>query len=78
MEPKSRGPGRPPNRYKKTPPVVFAATPKLHAYLEDLKQEEGYGNDHGAVARTLVWRGIEDLIDKGVLDRRKGPWQEAK
>jgi hypothetical protein len=58
--------------------VEFAATPKLHAYLEDLVQEEGYGNDHGAVARNLVWRGIEDLIDKRVLDRRKGPWRRAK
>ncbi len=63
--------GRPKNRHK---PVIetITGTPKLRKYLEDLVLEEGYGNSRGVVARTLVWRGIEDLISKGILNRRKG------
>jgi hypothetical protein len=64
-------PGRPRNRYKSIP-IRITATPKLAAYLDDLIREEGYGNGRAEVARTLVWRGIEDLVDKRILDRRKG------
>jgi hypothetical protein len=52
--------------------VTVTSTPKLGLYLEDLKDEEGYGNSVAEVARTLVWRGIEELIKGGILDRRKG------
>jgi hypothetical protein len=50
--------------------VTITATPRLKVYLDDLVREEGYGNSTSEVARTLVWRGIEDLIHKGVIDRR--------
>jgi len=61
---------RPKNRL---PPakVVITGTPKLATYLRDLVVEEGYGNTPAEVARTLLWRGIEDLIHRGVLTRRK-------
>lgn len=52
--------------------VVITGTPKLAAYLRDLVLEEGYGSTPAEVARTLVWRGIEDLIARGVLTRRRG------
>lgn len=52
--------------------VTITGTPKLKRYLEDLVLEEGYGSTAPAVARTLVWRGIEELISRGVLDRRGG------
>ena len=53
--------------------VVITGTPKLGLYLADLVREEGYGATAAEVARTLVWRGIEELISRGVLSRRSGP-----
>lgn len=63
--------GRPKNR---TPSerITITGSPKLRQYLEDLVVEEGYGKTAPGVARTLIWRGIEELIAKGVLDRRRG------
>ena len=52
--------------------VVIRASPKLAAYLDDIKAEEGHGNSRPAIAESLIWRGIEDLISKGIIDRRKG------
>ncbi|MEA2624156.1 MAG: hypothetical protein QOD06_201 [Candidatus Binatota bacterium] len=63
---------RPPNPFKATK-VAITGTPKLLRYLEDLVSEEGYGNTPSEVARNLVWRGIEELISRGVLTRRRGP-----
>jgi hypothetical protein len=63
-------PGRPRNRHKSVP-VTITGTPKLAAYLDALVREEGYGTSRASVAGNLVWRGIEDLISKGVLDRRR-------
>lgn len=59
--------------------VVITGTPKLALYLADLVHEEGYGATAAEVARTLVWRGIEELISRGVLGRRTGRLEpEAK
>ncbi|MGH7818604.1 MAG: hypothetical protein ACREQ9_02430 [Candidatus Binatia bacterium] len=52
--------------------VVITGTPKMARYLADLVVEEGYGNTPAEVARTLVWRGIEELISRNVLGRRRG------
>ena len=64
-----------PRRKNPFPPakIAITGTPKLALYLSDLVAEEGYGATASEVARTLVWRGIEDLISRGVLTRRKGP-----
>ncbi len=51
--------------------ITITSTPKLASYLNDLVDEEGYGKTPSEVARTLVWRGIEELIKAGILDRRK-------
>ena len=55
--------------------VDVAISEKLAAYLDDLVLEEGYGNSRVEVARTLVWRGIEDLLSRGILNRRPGRFQ---
>ena len=72
MATKSRGPGRPPNRYQ-TKPISFVAPPKLHSYLDDLvDQQEGYGTSKGEAARRLVWDGVHDLISRRLLKKRNG------
>lgn len=63
--------GRPKNQHEAVPPVAITCTPKLVAYLDDLVREEGYGNSRAEVVRGFVWRGIEDLIGKRVLKRRR-------
>jgi hypothetical protein len=62
--------GRPKNKHKPVS-VTITGTPKLGAYLDALKAEEGFGNSRGEVARTLVWNGIHELISRGILDRIK-------
>ena len=61
-----------------TKPVTFSATPKLLRYLEDLVLEEGYGNTPAEVARSLTWRGIEELVSRGVLSRRPGQYPKKR
>lgn len=51
--------------------ITVTGTPKLAYYLETLVIEEGYGNSPSEVARALIWRGIEELIKNGILDRKK-------
>lgn len=57
--------------------VPITATPKLVAYLERLIAEEGYGNSKAEVARTLLWRGVEDLIKGGILKQIRGPMKSV-
>ena len=68
------GLGRPKNRVP-TSELRLKATPKLKRYLEDIVLEEGYGRSAPDAAVNLIWRAIEDLIAKGVLDRRAGPYE---
>ena len=65
---------RPVNRVA-TERIVVSGSPKMLMYLDDLVGEEGYGMSRAEVAKNLVWRAIENLIAKGILDRRKGPTQ---
>src|SRR3954449_1569448 len=51
--------------------VTITDSPKLGLYLDELMAEEGYGHSRGEVAKTLVWRAIEDLITRSLLDRRR-------
>lgn len=51
--------------------VTITTSPRLREYLLDLVLEEGYGSTISEVAKTLVWRGIEDLISKQVISRRR-------
>lgn len=63
--------GRPKNRYKSVT-VTITATPKLVQYLDDLIEEEGFGNSRAEIAKNFVWKEINRLISAGNLDRRKG------
>lgn len=51
--------------------ITITASPKMGEYLDDLVLEEGYGNNRSEVAKNLVWRTIEELLHKGIIDRRK-------
>jgi hypothetical protein len=68
---------RPKNTHKSIE-VTITASPKMGAYLDDLCREEGYGNSRAEIARNLVWRAIEELIGKGIVDRRKGDFKPSK
>lgn len=46
-------------------PIQIKKTPLLIKYLDLIKQEEAFGNNHTEIARNLLWRGIEDLINRG-------------
>lgn len=63
---------RPKNRQPSVK-ITITATPKLALYLDHLIQEEGYGASRGEVAKNLVWRIIEDLISKSIIEQRRGP-----
>ena len=52
--------------------ITITASPKLGDYLDDLIREEGHGNNRAEIAKNLIWRAVEDLIYKGIIDRRKG------
>lgn len=59
-----------PKNTKETIKITLSASPKFAAYLDDLVLEEGYGKSRAEVARTLVWRSIEELMHKGIIMRR--------
>lgn len=61
-----------PRNTTKSIKVTVTASPRLRDYLSDLVAEEGYGATPAEVAKTLIWRGIEELIYKGVIGRRTG------
>ena len=56
--------------------ISFPLTPKLRAYLWDLVDEDGFGDDPTNVVQTLVWQRIDQLIDKDALTRRRGKYAE--
>ena len=51
--------------------ITITASPRMRDYLADLVREEGYGNSVSEVARMLVWRGIEDLLVKQIISRKR-------
>jgi len=63
---------RPRSQHETTDFKVSAVTPKLLRYLDAIVAEEGYGNSRSEVAKALIWRGIEELISRSVVDRIKG------
>lgn len=67
---------RPPNTLSSVK-ITITTTPKLALYLSDLVTEEGYGANPSEVARTLIWRALEDLMERNILDRRRGPIAEG-
>jgi len=65
-----------PRKLVATERIVITGTRKLAVYLDDLIAEDGFGTSRAEVAKSLVWRTIEDLISKGILDRRRGAVDE--
>lgn len=47
--------------------IVVTTTPQVVAYLDDIVRAGLYGATRAEVAKSLIVRGIEDLIDKGVI-----------
>lgn len=60
---------RPENTQKKIT-VEIQATPKLLAYLEDLRKIEGYGETRQEIVKGLVWDAINLLLRDKQLKRR--------
>ncbi len=50
--------------------IVVTTTPQVGEYLDDIVMAGLYGATRAEVAKTLVIRGIEDLIDKGIIKVR--------
>lgn len=62
--------GRPKNEEVTTALEITGTEPKLIAYLEDLKQMQGFGNSLSAIARTFIWKEVNRLIEAGRLHPR--------
>jgi len=50
--------------------IQFNLTAKMAAYVNDLMDEEGFGNQPGGIVQSMFWEGIRSLIDKGSISRR--------
>jgi len=44
--------------------------PKLVAYLEDLREMQGFGNSKSAIARNFIWQEVNRLIEAKRLKQR--------
>lgn len=49
--------------------IVIDATPKMARYLDDLVETGLYGSTRSEVATRLVTRGLEVVIERGVVER---------
>jgi hypothetical protein len=52
--------------------IHFVASTKLSAYLYDIIDEEGHGNNPTAVVQSLIWKAVYDLIANQTITRRPG------
>ena len=50
--------------------LTIAITPQMKVYLEDLVMKGTYGSSPAEAARMALSRAIDDMIDKGSLNRR--------
>ena len=57
---------------KKNARINFEASEKMTAYLYDIIDEEGFGNNPTSVAQSLIWAAIRQLIKEKSITRRKG------
>ena len=53
--------------------VTISAGPRLLSRLDALRRTGLHGSTREEVARTLVQRGIEDAISKGLIPARRAP-----
>ncbi|HEY4761342.1 MAG TPA: hypothetical protein VIH42_12235 [Thermoguttaceae bacterium] len=52
--------------------IQFDLTAKMAAYVNDLMDEEGFGNQPASIVQAVFWEGIRALIDKNSITRRPG------
>ena len=57
--------------------MTIAVTPQIKAYLEDLTTWGTYGASPAEAARTILSKGIEDLLGHG-LPRRQFKIEDGK
>jgi len=61
--------GRPKNAHDSVT-IEVTASPKLVAYLDDLKKQEGFGNSRAEITRNFVWKEINRLLEVNRLKAR--------
>lgn len=52
--------------------IQFDLTEKMAAYINDLMDEEGFGNQPATIVQGLFWEGLRSLIEKNSITRRPG------
>lgn len=67
---KGRKNGRPRNEEPTEKIEVTGVERKLLDYLEDLRKLQGFGNSQSAIARNLIWKEVNRLIEAGRLKQR--------
>lgn len=61
---------RPANNFESLT-MTIAVTPQIKMYLEDLTLKGTYGCSAAEAARMVLSKAIDELVDKGSLERRK-------
>lgn len=61
--------GRPKDTHKKRTFEV-QASPKLLAYLEEIREMEGFGDTRQEIVKRFVWDGINQLLAAKRLKQR--------
>jgi hypothetical protein len=61
---------RPSNNFESLT-MTIAVTPQIRMYLEDLTLKGTYGCSAAEAARMVLSRAIDDLVDRGSLQRRQ-------
>ncbi|HYF34869.1 MAG TPA: hypothetical protein VD994_06210 [Prosthecobacter sp.] len=61
---------RPSNNFESVS-LTIAITPQMRVYLEDLTMKGTHGCSPAEAARMVLSRAIEDMINKGDLEKRK-------
>jgi hypothetical protein len=51
--------------------MTIAVTPQIKMYLEDLTLKGTYGCSSAEAARMLLSKAIDELVDRGSLERRQ-------
>jgi hypothetical protein len=67
---------RPSNNFESVS-LTIAITPQMRVYLEDLTMKGTHGCSPAEAARMVLSRAIEDMINKGDLDKRKFVMQDG-
>lgn len=60
---------RPSNNFESLT-MTIAVTPQIRMYLEDLTLKGTYGCSAAEAARMVLSKAIDDLVDRGSLQRR--------